>query len=202
MEKIELEFHEAAVAAGVLVTSALGFDCVPVDVGTQLAASLFKSPARCTWVESFVSIHAGRPGLGGNFATYESAVYGYAHAKSLSNLRKLVHFARWSGGVPTPVEGQGLWWRASAVGCLPSGDALALICAEAVVRIAVLTHAGSSPSLSLVQAVAAKGKVDLKIPGPRPRQSAKPVWDARLKRWALPFPGEARCWPFAGPLGH
>uniref|UniRef100_A0A1D2AGE7 Saccharopine dehydrogenase NADP binding domain-containing protein n=1 Tax=Auxenochlorella protothecoides TaxID=3075 RepID=A0A1D2AGE7_AUXPR len=126
MERIELEYGEAAETAGVLITSALGFDCVPADVGTQSAASLFKPPARCTWVESFVSIHAGEAGLGGNFATYESAVFGYAHAQSLSRLRK--------------------------------------------------------------QAAAAKGKVDLKIPGPRPRQSAKPVWDARLRRWTLPFP--------------
>lgn len=90
MERIELEYGEAAETAGVLITSALGFDCVPADVGTQSAASLFKPPARCTWVESFVSIHAGEAGLGGNFATYESAVFGYAHAQSLSRLRKQV----------------------------------------------------------------------------------------------------------------
>lgn len=99
MERVDLELGEAAREAGLFVVSALGFDCVPGDLGAQEAAALFVPPSRCTWVESFVSLHcSGNKGFGGNFATYESAVYGFANAPQLTALRRQV----WQGHAVVP----------------------------------------------------------------------------------------------------
>lgn len=94
IERVELELGERAREAGVLVVSALGFDSVPGDIGAQEAAGLFAAPARCTSVESFVSLRSdAKAGLGGNFATYESAVQGFANADRLAALRRQVSLA-------------------------------------------------------------------------------------------------------------
>ncbi|KDD74806.1 hypothetical protein H632_c1062p0 [Helicosporidium sp. ATCC 50920] len=102
IERVELEMGEAAREAGVYVCSAVGFDSVPGDVGTQHAAALFKSPARCTQVETFISIRPGPSGLHFNAATYESAVLGVGHALELARLRRRIRAERPPPPMPVP----------------------------------------------------------------------------------------------------
>ena len=128
IERIEYEYGTKAKEQGCYVASAVGFDSVPGDVGALWTASLFIPPARCTSIETFISIRGGPSGFRGHFPTYESAVYGFASAGELSALRKKATAAR-------------------------------------------------------------GGRVDLKIPGPRPKIDVQPQYDGRVDAWRLPFMG-------------
>ncbi|PSC70768.1 saccharopine dehydrogenase-like oxidoreductase [Micractinium conductrix] len=127
IEKVELQYSEAAAAAGCYVASAVGFDSVPGDLGIEYTLSLFKPPARCTLVESALTISGGAQGFRGHYPTYESAVAGFASAGELRKLRK--------------------------------------------------------------EAEQKKGRVDLKVPGPKPPRQAGAAWDGRLNAWTFPFMG-------------
>lgn len=128
IESVEFEYGDAAKQAGCYIASAVGFDSVPGDVGDLWTASQFPPPARCTFIETFITIRGGPSGFHGHYPTFESAVYGFASAGELSALRK--------------------------------------------------------------RAVAARGgRVNLNIPGPKPRIDAKPQYDPRVNAWRLPFVG-------------
>lgn len=88
IERMELLYDDAAKAAGVYVASAVGFDSVPGDLGVQYTIAQFEPPARCTQVESALTICGGPSGFRGHFPTYQSAVYGLASAGELRKLRK------------------------------------------------------------------------------------------------------------------
>lgn len=88
IERIELQYNEAAKQAGVYVASAVGFDSVPGDVGTLWSLSLFKPPARCTTIETFLTIRGGPSGFKGHYPTFLSAIEGFASAGQLAALRK------------------------------------------------------------------------------------------------------------------
>lgn len=47
------------------MASAAGFDSVPADMGVLHAMSLFPPPARCTYVETLLTIRGGPQGLVG-----------------------------------------------------------------------------------------------------------------------------------------
>jgi short subunit dehydrogenase-like uncharacterized protein len=105
IEKIEYEYNEKAKQNGCFIASAVGFDSVPGDVGAYWTASQFHPPARCTAIETFISIHGGSTGFQGHFPTFESAVQGFAHAKELSNLRKKAAQARGGGRIDLKIPG-------------------------------------------------------------------------------------------------
>ena len=94
IERIELECDDAARAAGCYVASAMGFDSVPADLGVQYTLAQFPAPARCTQVESALTIHGGPSGFRGHFPTFESAVLGFAAASELRTLRKAAEKVR------------------------------------------------------------------------------------------------------------
>ena len=96
IERVEFEYGERATTAGCYIASAVGFDSVPGDVGALWTASQFNShpPARCTAIETFITIHGGASGFQGHFPTYESAVHGFASARDLASLRKRAAAAR------------------------------------------------------------------------------------------------------------
>jgi hypothetical protein len=83
----------------------VGFDSVPGDVGDLWTASQFHPPARCTAIETFISIHGGPSGFQGHFPTFESAVQGFANAKELSNLRKQAAEKRGGGRIDLKIPG-------------------------------------------------------------------------------------------------
>lgn len=127
IERMEFEYDAKAREAGCYVASAVGFDSVPGDVGALWTSSLFTPPARCTTVETFISLKGGPSGIQGHYPTYESAVYGFAAAGELSALRK--------------------------------------------------------------RAAAARGRVNLGIPGPKPKRQARGAYEPRVAAWTLPFMG-------------
>ena len=105
IEKMEYEYNEKAKNAGCYIASAVGFDSVPGDVGAFWTARQFTPPARCTAIETFISIHSGPSGFHGHFPTFESAVQGFAHANELFNLRKKAAEARGGGRVNLNIPG-------------------------------------------------------------------------------------------------
>jgi short subunit dehydrogenase-like uncharacterized protein len=95
MERVELKYHDAAAAAGVLVVSAAAFDSVPADLGASFAVdTMAAAGATCTAVEEFFSMRSGPAGVAGHFTTFESAVYGIASASALRALRREAARAR------------------------------------------------------------------------------------------------------------
>lgn len=86
LESMEIKYHEKASEAGVYVVGACGFDSIPAEFGIQFTREKF--PGILNTVESYLSISPGPKGGKGNFATWHSAVYGFANAKQLVALRK------------------------------------------------------------------------------------------------------------------
>ena len=163
IERVELEFDEAARDKGVYVASACGFDSVPGEFAVQVRGggggggggrrvemagrraracvrarplatrnthihtpslrspqytmSLFRPPARCTSVETALTIHAGPAGFRGHYATFQSAVLGFAGAGELRRLRKEAEQARLQGRGRWHCRG---WWMAER-GSRPAG---------------------------------------------------------------------------------
>lgn len=88
IEELEYALSEAAETQGVFLASAAAFDSIPNDLGTLFVQRQFKTPAICSSVDSVISVLPGPSGYKINFATYESAVLGIAHASELRQLRK------------------------------------------------------------------------------------------------------------------
>jgi len=90
MEKMVLEYNELAKEKEVYVVSACGFDSIPADLGTVFFEKTFDGQVNA--VESFMwtkYIGPGTPEKGAalHYGTWESAVYGLAHAFELRELR-------------------------------------------------------------------------------------------------------------------
>lgn len=88
MEKIQLEYHEKAKENGVYIVSSCGFDSIPADLGVVYLKKEFKGDVNS--VESFLDskVKGGPKGAVIHYGTWESAVYGLAHANELKPLRK------------------------------------------------------------------------------------------------------------------
>lgn len=80
-----LEYHKAAQEAGVYIVSACGFDSIPADLGIIFAQQNFEGEINS--VETY--LRGG--GLNLNYGTWESAVYGVAHASELRELRSKLY---------------------------------------------------------------------------------------------------------------
>ncbi|KAH8359371.1 hypothetical protein KR093_006146 [Drosophila rubida] len=91
METMQLKYNERAKERGVYIVSACGFDSIPADMGIVFVEKNFDGVVNS--VETFlvngakdVSADSGRAGL--NTGTWESAVYGLAHADELRGIRQ------------------------------------------------------------------------------------------------------------------
>ena len=88
MEEMQLKYSEKARQQGVYVISGCGIDSVPSDLGVVFLQRKFKGTLNSinvymeTWDEKVVE------GPVMNYATWESAVHGLAHAKDLGAVRK------------------------------------------------------------------------------------------------------------------
>ncbi|XP_070705595.1 saccharopine dehydrogenase b [Pempheris klunzingeri] len=97
LEHMQLEYHSKALDRGVYVIGSCGFDSIPADLGILYTQRQFKGTL--TAVESFLKISSGPEGSCGHDATWQSAVFGFAHSGSLRQLRKKF------GHKPLPVVG-------------------------------------------------------------------------------------------------
>ncbi|GAB0099967.1 saccharopine dehydrogenase-like oxidoreductase [Sergentomyia squamirostris] len=85
MERMQLEYDEAAREAGVYIVSACGFDSIPADLGTIFHEKQFDGVVNS--VETYLVTKAKGPGASVHYGTWESAIYGLAHANELRSLR-------------------------------------------------------------------------------------------------------------------
>lgn len=70
METMQLKYGAAAKEAKCFITSAVGFDCIPADVGAALAVSAMHDKGlKPHTVDSFLIIDWGPAGACGHFAT-------------------------------------------------------------------------------------------------------------------------------------
>ncbi|KJE89474.1 saccharopine dehydrogenase [Capsaspora owczarzaki ATCC 30864] len=88
LETIALKYHKQAEEKGVIVVNTCGFDSIPADLGTAFAVQQFGTPELVSNIESYLSIHSGPEGMGGHYATYESAVHGFGARGELDQLRR------------------------------------------------------------------------------------------------------------------
>lgn len=86
LESMQLKYHDKAKDAGCYVIGACGFDSIPFDLGVTFTTDNFKGDLNS--IESFLQIKSGPKGSIIHFATYQSAIYGFAFAGELSKLRK------------------------------------------------------------------------------------------------------------------
>nr|CAD7457328.1 unnamed protein product [Timema tahoe] len=91
MERMQLEYHEEAKQKGVYVVSACGFDSVPADLGTIFLVDKFKGDVNSveTYLQSWNKSEHKGPSI--HYGTWESAVYGLAHAGELRPLREKLY---------------------------------------------------------------------------------------------------------------
>lgn len=87
---MQLEYNELAQENEVYVVSACGFDSIPADLGTVFFEKTFNGQVNS--LETFMwtkYIGSNKPEKGASlhYGTWESAVYGLAHANELRGLR-------------------------------------------------------------------------------------------------------------------
>jgi short subunit dehydrogenase-like uncharacterized protein len=88
LEKVQLKFHDEAKDKGLYVVGSCGFDSIPCDMGQVYLSE--KMGGDVNAIESFLKVKTpeGVSGPSINFATYESAIHGFAEADELKPLRK------------------------------------------------------------------------------------------------------------------
>lgn len=96
MESMQYKYNQAAKEKGVYIVSSCGFDSIPSDMGVVYLQKKFEGTVNT--IESYLSawfINKYTPtGAGVHYATYESAVHGFAHANDLRELRKKLFTTR------------------------------------------------------------------------------------------------------------
>lgn len=92
MEKMQLEYNKAAQDAGVYIVSACGFDSIPCDLGVIFTQNRYgegEINSIETYLNAWVTSKVGGASI--HYGTWESAVYGLAHANELRDLRKKLY---------------------------------------------------------------------------------------------------------------
>lgn len=89
METMQLKYNEQARAKGIYIVSACGFDSIPADMGTVFLQENFNGTVNSveTYLRSYAINNYKSSGAGLNYGTWESAVYGLAHADELRGIR-------------------------------------------------------------------------------------------------------------------
>ncbi|XP_067682807.1 saccharopine dehydrogenase-like oxidoreductase [Haliotis asinina] len=86
LENMQLLYNAKAKDAGVYIIGSCGFDSIPADLGVVFMKSKFQGDLNS--VECYISLTSGPEGAAINYATYESAVHGFAHQGELPAIRK------------------------------------------------------------------------------------------------------------------
>jgi len=101
LETMQLRYHKEAKEKGVYVIGACGFDSVPSDVGASLVHKAMGGPVNT--IETYLEVGnaSNSTGPSVNFATWQSAIYGFAHGHELkvkyqnsSATRNILGFSR------------------------------------------------------------------------------------------------------------
>ncbi|KAF9351916.1 hypothetical protein BGX26_010151 [Mortierella sp. AD094] len=90
-ENMVYKYHDQAKEAQVAIVHVCGFDSIPADMGVLYTKQQLQktNDALPSSIEMFFKIHlAGTAGVVGHYATFESAVHGFAGSGQLRQLRK------------------------------------------------------------------------------------------------------------------
>jgi len=99
LEKMQLKYHQKAVENGVYVVGACGFDSIPADLGQVCVKDAMQGDVNS--VETYLKVIVpDLPGPTINFATWQSAIHGFAHANELKSLRKQLYPERMPSSKP------------------------------------------------------------------------------------------------------
>lgn len=92
MESMQLKYNDLAKEKGVYVVSACGFDSIPSDLGVIFLEKNFEGVINS--VETYLESYTTGGSYGGasiHYGTWESAVYGLAHAGELREIRSKLY---------------------------------------------------------------------------------------------------------------
>lgn len=121
MERMQHLYNEQAEKKGVYVVSACGFDSIPADMGTVFLEKEFDGTVNS--VETFLETKSNKPDSGAvlHYGTWESAIFGLAHANELRGIRSQLFPTRLPNFQPR-LKSRPIW-HTSQVGnkgwCLP-----------------------------------------------------------------------------------
>lgn len=89
METMQLKYNDQAREKGVYIVSACGFDSIPADMGTVFLQEKFNGTVNSveTYLRTYMINNHKPSGAGLHYGTWESAVYGLAHANELRGIR-------------------------------------------------------------------------------------------------------------------
>lgn len=118
MERMQLQYNELAKEKGVYVVSACGFDSIPADLGTVFLEKEFDGTVNS--VETYLETKSNRADGGAvlHYGTWESAIYGLAHANELRGIRSQLFQSRLPNFQPRLKDRSPLH-RANNRWCLP-----------------------------------------------------------------------------------
>ncbi|XP_013786030.1 saccharopine dehydrogenase-like oxidoreductase isoform X2 [Limulus polyphemus] len=122
LEKMQLKYFEEAKEAGIYVIGACGFDSIPAEMGISFLKQKFDGDVNS--VETFMSLKNGPKGSKVNFGTWQSAIYGLAHASELKSLRKQLNDTLFQEPLPKsnfPLKRRGVLFKSDVVNgwCIP-----------------------------------------------------------------------------------
>ncbi|XP_077998254.1 saccharopine dehydrogenase-like oxidoreductase [Glandiceps talaboti] len=86
LENMQLKYHSLAKENNVYVVGSCGFDSIPADMGVLFLKEKF--PGVLTTAESFLTFHSGPKGTNIHYATWQSAIHGFADQGNLRKIRK------------------------------------------------------------------------------------------------------------------
>jgi len=89
LETMQLKYNEEAEKKGIYIIGSCGFDSIPSDLGQMVVHRGMDGPVNT--IETYLKCKFDAPDEPGaiiNFATYQCAIYGFALAHELKNIRK------------------------------------------------------------------------------------------------------------------
>ncbi|KAI9216950.1 Saccharopine dehydrogenase-domain-containing protein [Blastocladiella britannica] len=117
IEKMYLKFNALATETGTTLVPACGFDSMPCDLGVMYTkAKMLASDMVPVTMDMYLALSTGPAGFVGHYATYESAVQGFASVGSLRAVRKLVAAVRPRAVPVSPLKAAvhgGVHWNGS-----------------------------------------------------------------------------------------
>ncbi|XP_075554282.1 saccharopine dehydrogenase-like oxidoreductase isoform X2 [Dermacentor variabilis] len=122
LERMQMEFYDEAREKGIVVLGSCGFDSIPAEICLMYMREHFEGDL--DQVESFVFMKKGPLGMKINYGTWQSAMYGLAHASELVDLRRQAREKLFTKPLPprhTRLDRRNaLFWSDVAQGwCLP-----------------------------------------------------------------------------------
>ncbi|KAK8776495.1 hypothetical protein V5799_030160 [Amblyomma americanum] len=122
LEQMQVEFYDEAREKGIVILGACGFDSIPAEMCLAYLRQKFQGDL--DQVESFVFMRQGPQGMKINYGTWQSAIYGLAHASELVELRRQAREKFFTKPLPPRhtrlARRNALFWSDVAQGwCLP-----------------------------------------------------------------------------------